>query len=49
MGISDNYWRCPKGHGVFKAYELKNGKCPQCGSEVEDYQGYVERLPKLRR
>jgi uncharacterized C2H2 Zn-finger protein len=47
MVISDNFWRCPKGHGIFKSYKLKKGKCPYCGSEVEDYQDYIDNLPRL--
>jgi hypothetical protein len=38
MGRSDNYWECVRGCGIFKPYELKNGKCSQCLGRVRGYR-----------
>ena len=41
-------WICTKCRNAFPGYSVASSKCPQCGGNLEDVDGFYERHPHLK-
>ncbi len=46
---ADKYSMCPACMKPFSNENISNSRCPECGNDVEDLEGFYDRHPELKK